>query len=204
MAESRQEPKSQDTTAGTQSEARPQQTGLASRQQRGLSPYGGASRGELTSPFAFMQRFMREMDSLFGDFGFGESGLPSRWSTGGANMWQPQIDVTTRDGQLLVHADLPGLKQEDVKVSVHDGVLTISGERQDKHEENRGGVYRRERSYGSFSRQIALPEGVDPEAIKASFESGVLEVTMPMPKETSPRGRSIPIQAKPASGPDVH
>ena len=119
-------------------------------------------------------------------------------------MWLPQIDVTTRDGQLLVHADLPGLKQEDVKVSVQDGLLSIAGERSDKHEDNRDGVYRRERSYGSFNRQIALPEGVDPEAIKASFENGVLEVTMPMPKEKAPQGRSIPIQSKPTSGPDVH
>ena len=204
MAESREQSKPQDVAAGAQPEPRAPQTGLASRQQRGLSNYGGSARGELASPFAFMQRFMRDMDSLFGDFGFGESSLPSRWSTGGANVWQPQIDVTTRDGQLLVHADLPGLKQEDVKVSVHDGVLSISGERQDKHEESRGGVYRRERSYGSFSRQIALPEGLDPESIKASFEGGVLEVTMPMPKETSPQGRSIPIQAKATSGPDVH
>jgi HSP20 family protein len=162
-----------------------------------------ASR-EASSPFAFMQRFMSEMDSLFGDFGFGRSSLSSRGSTGGANMWLPQIDVTTRNGQLLVHADLPGLKQEDVKVSVHDGVLSIAGERRDKHEDNREGVHRRERSYGSFSRQIALPEGVDPESIKASFDSGVLEVTMPLPKEQAPQGRSIPIESKPTSGPDVH
>jgi len=181
-------------------------TGLAKGEQpSGLGPHRDpwGSR-EISSPFAFMQRFMSDMDSLFGDFGFGRSGLSSRGSTGGANMWLPQIDVTTRDGQLLVHADLPGLKQEDVKVSVQEGVLSIAGERSDKHEDNRDGVYRRERSYGSFSRQIALPEGIDPESIKASFENGVLEVTMPMPKEQAPRGRAIPIQSKPTSGPDVH
>jgi HSP20 family protein len=119
-------------------------------------------------------------------------------------MWLPQVDVTTRDGQLLVHADLPGLKQDDVKVTVHEGLLTITGERHDTHEEKRGGVFRRERSYGSFRRQIALPEGVDPESIKAHFENGVLEIAMPMPKETAQQGRTIPIQPKAAGGPDVH
>jgi HSP20 family protein len=197
--------------AQTREQRRPEVTtspasGLAKGEQpSGLSPYRDpwGSR-ELSSPFAFMQRFMSDMDSLFGDFGFARPGLSSRGSTGGANMWLPQVDVTTRDGQLLVHADLPGLRQEDVKVSVHDGLLSIAGERSDKHEDNRDGVYRRERSYGSFSRQIALPEGVDPESIKASFENGVLEVTMPMPKEKAPQGRSIPIQSKATSGPDVH
>ena len=196
--------------AQTREQRRPEVTtspssGLAKGEQPSSpSPYGDPWGRDLSSPFAFMQRFMSDMDSLFGDFGVGRSGLSSRGGTGGANMWLPQIDVTTRDGQLLVHADLPGLKQEEVKVSVHDGLLSIAGERSDKHEGNRGGVYRRERSYGSFSRQIALPEGVDPESIKASFDNGVLEVTMPMPKEKATPGRSIPIQAKAASGPDVH
>jgi HSP20 family protein len=92
-----------------------------------------------------------------------------------------------------------------VKVTLHEGVLTIEGERNDEHQQERGGVFRRERNYGRFRRQIALPEGVDPESIKASFENGVLEVTMPLPKQSTERGRSIPIQAKAApSTKDVH
>ena len=167
------------------------------------------SRSEQPSPFSFMRRFVSEMDSLFEDFGFGApfaiSGSLGRGQSGGeANLWSPQIDVTTRDGQLQVHADLPGMRQEDVHVSVHDGVLSISGERANQHEQNRGGVYRRERSYGSFRRDIALPEGVDAESIKASFENGVLEVTMPLPKESKPAGRTIPISPKQSGGPDVH
>jgi HSP20 family molecular chaperone IbpA len=122
------------------------------------------------------------------------------------NLWSPPIDVSTRDGQLQVHADLPGMRQEDVHVSIHDGVLSISGERANQHEQNRGGVYRRERSYGSFRRDIPLPEAVDAESIKASFENGVLEVTMPMPlpMEAKPAGRRIPISPKQGGGPDVH
>jgi len=153
-----------------------------------------------------MRRFMSDLDSLFGDFGFGTPLTRDFYSTGDSALWSPQIDVSSRDGQLLVHADLPGLKQDDVKVTVQDGVLTLSGERNDTHEENRDGVYRRERSYGSFRRQIALPEGVDPESIQASFDNGVLEVTMPLPKEAKPQGRSIPIGPKTTGGPgrDVH
>jgi HSP20 family protein len=160
---------------------------------------------EWASPFTFMRRLMSDMDSLFAEFGFGSPGPGSQLRSGEANVWMPQMDVTTRNGELLVHADLPGLKQEDVKVTVHEGVLSIEGERHDQHEQERGGVFRRERSYGRFRRQIALPEGVDPESIKASFENGVLEVTMPLPKESAERGRSIPIQPKaPPSGKDVH
>jgi len=164
---------------------------------------------EPASPFSFMRRFVSEMDSLFEEFGFGvpfgTSGQLARGQSGGeANLWSPQIDVSTRDGQLQVHADLPGMRQEDVQVSVHDGVLSIGGERANQHEQNRGGVYRRERSYGSFRRDIALPGGVDAESIKASFENGVLEVSMPMPKESKPAGRTIPIATKQSGGPDVH
>ena len=167
-------------------------------------------RPEPASPFSFMRRFVSEMDSLFEEFGFGvpfgSSGQLARGQSSGGemNVWSPQIDVSTRDGQWQVHADLPGMRQEDVQVSVHDGVLSISGERANQHEQNRGGVYRRERSYGSFRRDIALPGAVDAESIKASFENGVLEVTMPMPKESKPAGRTIPISTKQSGGPGVH
>jgi HSP20 family protein len=176
-------------------------------QQRGLSTAQGR---ELTrsmqaaSPFSFMRRFMSDMDRLFEDFGFGGAPTSTQGRSGDPSLWSPQADVTTRDGQLLIHVDLPGLKQDEVKVMVEEGILSISGERNDQHEENRGGVYRRERSYGSFRRELALPEGVDPESIQASFENGVLQVSMPMPKDATPKGRTIPILPKPPGGPDVH
>lgn len=159
--------------------------------------FGGA-------PFSLMRRFMSEMDSLFDDVGLGSSMQPRHLARGTAGWWSPQIDVTTRDNHLFVHADLPGLKQEDVKVTVTEGLLSIAGERADRHEEHRAGVQRRERRYGSFLRQIPLPEGVNPDDIKASFENGVLEVSMPLPKRAEPKGREIPIQPKPSTGPDVH
>jgi HSP20 family protein len=157
------------------------------------------------SPFSFMRRFMSDMDRLFGDFGFGSLGsslgsslgqsprIGESWSTG---MWAPQIDVFERDNQLIVHADLPGLKQEDVHVSVSDDVLTISGERSSSFEQNKGGYYQNERSFGTFQRCLTLPEGVNAEQINASFDNGVLEVSMPMPKQQQQKGRTIPIGTK--------
>jgi HSP20 family protein len=153
------------------------------------------------SPFSLMSRMMNDMDRFFDDFGFGRTSwqrVPERTNTG--IDFVPRVDVFERDGKLCVRADLPGMRQEDVKVNVADGVLTIAGERSHEHEHEEGGVYRCEREYGSFRRNIALPEGVSPDTIQATFEQGVLEVTMPMPqKKQEPQGRAIPIGAKPTS-----
>jgi HSP20 family protein len=170
----------------------PQRSGLSS--QRDFE--------ELNSPFTFMRRFMSDMDRLFGDFGFGAMRpplAPGFERSGGAAMWSPQIDISERNGQIMIQADLPGLRQEDIRVNVEDGVLTIAGERSDEHEQNQGGVHRRERSYGSFVRRVALPEGVDADSIKASFENGVLEVSMSAPQRGS-QGRQIPVQNKGSQG----
>jgi HSP20 family protein len=90
--------------------------------------------------------------------------------------WAPAIDVATEDGDLVIHAELPGMKREDVDVSLSRGVLTISGERKEEQERKEKGYLIRERRQGTFRRSMALPEGVDESGIKASFEDGVLEV----------------------------
>jgi HSP20 family protein len=187
------------------------QTGGQSRQERGTpnlqkanQPQRGSSeiaRSEaFGSPFSFMRRFLNDMDSLFGDFGFGprmSSVLNPFYETGaGQTAWAPKADVFERNGQLVFHADLPGIKSEDVRVTLENDVLTISGERRHEHEHDAGGVYQCERSYGSFQRSFALPEGVNPDSIAASFNNGVLEVTMPMPKQAQPQGLQIPIGTK--------
>ena len=197
MAEVRNQNNPQTTPTPTQT---PSQTEPS---PRGVEPYRRSSELSQSSwgssPFSFMGRFMSDMDRLFDEFGFGSS-LPRSYGRRGEGLsrasWTPQIDVFERGGQLIVHADLPGLRQEDVRVNVDQSVLTLAGERTHTHEHEKGGVYRCERSYGSFERSIALPDGVDPAAIKASFENGVLEVTIPMPKETRAAGRNIPISAK--------
>ena len=92
--------------------------------------------------------------------------------------WAPAIDVVTENGNLVVRAELPGVKQEDVDITLHNNVLTVSGERKAEQEEERGGYYVRERRYGSFSRSLTVPEGVDESKIHARYENGVLEVTV--------------------------
>jgi len=92
--------------------------------------------------------------------------------------WAPAIDVLQRDEDLVIRAELPGAKPEDVDVTVQNGVLTISGKREEEKEEERGGYLVKERRYGSFRRSLQLPEDVDESKINARFENGVLEVTI--------------------------
>jgi HSP20 family protein len=93
----------------------------------------------------------------------------------------------------VLRADLPGLSEEDVNIELEDNVLTLSGERKSEHEERKEGYYRVERASGTFSRSLTLPEGVNPEGIKASFNRGVLEVRIPKPEERKPRKVAISV-----------
>lgn len=170
-------------------------------QRRGgaLSPYSGP----VATPFAMMRRMMDDMDRLFENFGFARPHALSTWSMfddfdnpsrhpatrQAATLWSPAVEVLERGNHLVVRADLPGLSKDDVNVDIDNGVLTISGERRSENEEERQGYFRSERSYGSFSRSIPIPEGVNEDQVNASFKDGVLEVTMPKPAETSKRRR---------------
>jgi HSP20 family protein len=111
----------------------------------------------------------------------------------------PAIDVFERENRLVTRVDLPGLKKEDVKVEVTDGYLTISGERKNEVEEKKDDFYRCERAYGSFSRTVPLPEGVSLEDVKATITEGVLEVSIPLPAQTTKNVRTVDIHepAKP-------
>lgn len=145
------------------------------------------------SPFGTLQRFSEEMDRIFGDFGLGRRWSGSPLSSRGAELWAPQIDVFQRNNELVVKADLPGLKKDEVKVDITDDAITIQGERRAEHEEEREGFYRSERSYGSFYRVVPLPEGAMTDQAKATFNNGVLEITMPAPPEHVTRGRRLEI-----------
>lgn len=148
---------------------------------------------EARSPFAFMRRMMDDMDRLFGDFGFGGSLMPSSMLRGeGLRGWVPALDVYEADGNLVVRADLPGMKPDDVKLELRDDMLVISGERKDERSEQRGDWRHRETSYGRFERAIRVPEGADPASCDATFNHGVLEVKMKLPEQ--PKPRSIPIK----------
>ena len=101
------------------------------------------------------------------------------------------MDLVEAEDHFVLKADLPGLGEDDVSIEVQDNVLTISGSREAEHERKEQGWYRLERSYGSFSRSLTLPDGVDPDKVQASFDRGVLEVRIPKPEERKPRRISI-------------
>jgi HSP20 family protein len=109
-------------------------------------------------------------------------------------MWAPKVDVMTKDNTLVARVDLPGMKKEDVLVEVQDGYLTLSGERKKELKEEDDNFYREEREYGSFCRSIPLPKGAKADDVKATFNNGVLEVTVPLPAAEKSNGRKIPIQ----------
>ena len=105
----------------------------------------------------------------------------------------PNVDVSETDDEVRVSADLPGLDEKDIKVSLDGDVLTISGERRYEHEEKRKHLHRVERSYGTFHRSIALPEEIDRENVKATFKKGVLHVTIAKRPGAKPSRRRIPV-----------
>jgi HSP20 family protein len=136
------------------------------------------------------QPFTRDVDRLFDAF-FGADRDQSR-------RWVPPVDLVEAEDHFVLKADLPGLTEQDVSIEVQDGTLTISGERKDEQESRERGWYRIERSFGSFSRSLTLPDGVDPEGIRARFENGVLEVSIPKPEERKPRRVEITTNGSPA------
>jgi HSP20 family protein len=169
---------------------------------RGLSAWLAGAE----NPLAMMRRMQEDLDSVFRAFGvprFGAALVPPRDleellvrtpALTQTAQWSPQIEVFERDGDLVVHADLPGVRREDVEVSVGEDVLTIRGERRQENRENQGGYRRTERSYGTFFRQIPLPDGVDPTEIEAAYEDGVLEVIIPSPRDVQRARRRVDIR----------
>ena len=123
-------------------------------------------------PFAELADLRGRFDRMFGEIGDGHE-----------RAWVPAVDVVRDDGHLVLRADIPGIKPEEVKIEVEDDVLTVSGEHEERKEEQEKDYVRRERRYGSFSRSMVLPPGVDAKAIKAQTHDGVLEVTIPLPEQ---------------------
>jgi HSP20 family protein len=133
--------------------------------------------GSLFTPFSMIRRFADEMDRMFEGFGFPGLERSGLWSSA-ASTFSPEIDIFERDGKLVLRADLPGMTKEDVRVDILEDSVVIEGERKYEHEENEKGMYRSERTYGRFHRQVPLPEGVKTENATASFKNGVLEVVL--------------------------
>ena len=123
-------------------------------------------------PFAELDELRARLDRAY-----------EQWFDGQDRPWTPSIDVERGKNELTVRADVPGVKPGDVKIEVQDGVLTISGEHKEQKEKKEKDYLRRERRYGSFTRSMALPEGVDPSKINATTKDGVVELTIPLPAE---------------------
>jgi HSP20 family protein len=131
----------------------------------------------------------RLFDTFFEPTGTG----PGNGGAAALRRWVPAMDLVETEDDLVVRADLPGLSEGDVNIELEDNVLTISGERNSSHEERKEGYYRVERASGRFARSLTLPEGVDPDAVRASFDRGVLEVRIPKPEARKPRKVAISV-----------
>ena len=147
-------------------------------------------------PVRELDSIQSEMNRLFNTF------FDTPTTAGNAapvRRWMPAMDLVEHEDHFLLSADLPGMKQEDVKLEVSDGVLTVAGERRTTHEERKGGYIRIERAAGSFSRSLTLPKGVEAGEVAARFADGVLEVRIPKPEQRQPRRVEIAVGDRPAA-----
>lgn len=153
-----------------------------------------ASTPATTDPF---RAFRAEMDRVFGGFGFPAMRRLFEGDTGGRALavGRPAVDVTEDDKAYYISAELPGLSEQDVQVSVTDDILTLRGEKKQEIEKKEANYYIAERSYGSFQRSFVLPENVDREHIEAKFSQGVLTLTLP--KTAAPQSQQKTIEVKP-------
>lgn len=178
------EKQNQGSQKGQAMTRRSQQQG-SSQSSGYLLPYLNPADIFRMNPFSLMRRMSEEMDRVFGESN--ERGQRER-------TWTPAVEVMQREGNLVVRAELPGLKPEDVKVGITDDAIVLEGERKDEREENKGGLHVTERRYGRFYRAIPLPDGAKIDDAGAKFENGVLEVTVPT-EEPKTKRREIPIQS---------
>ena len=144
-----------------------------------------------------------EIDRLFADFGrgfptlaIGRDRFASRPFWGAGSDLSPAVDVADTGASYQITAELPGLDEKDVEVTVADGVLTIKGEKSAEKEEKKKDYYRAERSFGSFKRSFGLPEGVDQSKIEANFQKGLLTITMPKMAAAQAQAKKMTINTK--------
>ncbi len=145
----------------------------------------------MASPFRELARMERQMGDVFGRFfqDWPWAGLTER-----GRAWVPAVDMIDRPDEVIVRADLPGLEQKDVNVTIQEGVLTVRGERKAEPEEKEEDYYCCERTFGAFARSLSLPPGVDAEKVKATFKNGILEIHLQKSKEA--KGKKVEIKAE--------
>lgn len=170
---------------------------------KGAGGAGGRRSEAVAHP---LQSLREQVDRLFEDFASGLSHFPfgrrvseiepfwrSPTSTGLA---LPAVDVVEKEDAFKISAELPGMEDKEIDLTLANDVLTIKGEKKEEKEEKRRGYYRAERRYGSFQRSFRLPESVNQDKIEASFEKGVLTIVLPKSEEARKREKRIAIKAK--------
>lgn len=143
------------------------------------------------SPFSLLRRLQQEMNRVFAQPGLTRGTVSNP-------VWVPPIEVAYRDGKFVVSAELPGLDDEHITVTIRDNAIVIEGERQIENEESEGGIQRTELRYGQFYREIPLPDGANADQARAQFNDGVLQIAVPVAQEQR-NERQIPIETSGSS-----
>ena len=146
----------------------------------------------MRDPFGDMRADMDRMIETM--FGRGFSRPLATFGRDSSDLITPTVDITENDGALTIEAELPGIAEDDVHVTVRDGVLTLRGEKKSERSETKDDVHLSERTFGSFQRAFRLPDTFDEDSISAAFDNGVLRVTLPKSADAKPEKR---IQVKP-------
>lgn len=139
-------------------------------------------------------KLQREIDHLFHSFQ-SDLRIPNIFGTKNESFFMPNIDVHEDEKTIKVSAELPGVDEENIDVELHDDILTVSGQKKSETEKKDGEYFHRECSYGSFSRSLSLPSGVDENAVDAKFNNGVLTITVQKPENAERKTKKVPVQA---------
>lgn len=138
-------------------------------------------------PFRDMLNIQDEMNRLFNAY-FAQS--PEK---GEDMVWHPFVDISESDDGITVTAEVPGMKKEDIKVSIQDNVLTLSGEKKQEKEDKDRNYHRIEGAFGVFERSFSLPVAVRPDKVKAAYKDGILTITLPKSEEAKPKEISVSV-----------
>ncbi|MBI3356389.1 MAG: Hsp20/alpha crystallin family protein [Nitrospirae bacterium] len=143
------------------------------------------------NPFKEMEEMEKRLSSFFGRVPVGTNGDKNEAIT--VAEWSPLVDISEDDKEYLIKAEIPEMKKEDIKLNIHDDVLTITGERKYEKEEKNKKYHRVERAYGSFMRSFTLPEDADGSKVGAEYKDGVLKVHLPKSEKAKPKAIEVKV-----------